>query len=92
MVEHGLYSKVCCLGCIEDLEVNVGGQKETMEFHVMPAKFGAYPIILGRWLIGMKTRQDWHNGLLELYMDRLPKERVIFNMKAGEVIQGVIEE
>ena len=41
-------TKVRGLGCIEDLEVNVGGQKATLDFHVMPAKCGAYPIILGR--------------------------------------------
>lgn len=86
-------TKVRCLGCIEYLEVNVGGQKATLDFHVMPAKCSAYPIILGHpWLIGMKTRQDWHNGLLELYMDQPAEERVIFDMKMGKVIQGGAEE
>ena len=51
---------VKCLGVIHDLEMNVLGQKSIMDMHVMPARLGAYPIILGRpWLIAIRSRQDW---------------------------------
>ena len=40
----------------------------------------------------MKTRQDWHNGLLELYMDRPAEEGMIFDMKTGEVTKGGAKE
>lgn len=42
-------AKVKCLGLIKNLEVKVFGQKSLLlDFHVMPAGVGAYPIILGR--------------------------------------------
>ena len=49
-------TRVKCLGVIHELEMNVLGQKAIMDIHVMPARLGAYPIILGRpWLVAMRS-------------------------------------
>ena len=41
------HQKIKCLGVVEDLEIEVFDVKALVNFHVMPAGFGAYPIILG---------------------------------------------
>lgn len=45
------HQKVKCLGVVRRLEVKSYAVKMVVDFHVMPAGLGAYPIILGRpWL------------------------------------------
>ena len=52
--------KVKCLGVVRDLEVEAYAVKTVVDFHVMPARLGAYPIILGRpWLCAVSAVQDW---------------------------------
>ena len=49
-------TRVKCLDFIHDLEMNLLGQKSIIDMHVMPARLGAYPIILMRpWLIAMRS-------------------------------------
>lgn len=83
--------RVKCLGVVKDLDVNVLGHKATMDIHVMPAKIGSYPIILGRpWLIATKLRRDWYRGYLDLFVDHPKGETIRYNMKIGRVVE--IEE
>ena len=42
------HQKVKCLGMVKNLEIEVFNVKALVNFHVMPAGFGAFPIILGR--------------------------------------------
>ena len=42
------HQKVKCLGVVRDLEVEAYAMKTIVDFHVMRARLGAYPIILGR--------------------------------------------
>ena len=53
------HQKVKCLGVVRDLEVEAYAVKTVVDFHVMPAGLGAYPIILGRpWLRAVSAVQD----------------------------------
>ena len=53
------HQKVKCLGIVKSLEVEAYAVKAVVDFHVMPAALGAYPIILGRpWLRAVNAVQD----------------------------------
>lgn len=81
-------SRVNCLGVINDLEINVLGQKAIMDIHIMPAKLGAYPTILGRAsLISMRSRQDWYRGCIDILVDRPKNKRITYDMKKGKVLE-----
>ncbi|MCO5611527.1 hypothetical protein L7F22_065780 [Adiantum nelumboides] len=81
-------SRVKCLGVIHDLEINVLGQWAVMDIHIMPAKLGAYPVILGRpWLIAMRSRQDWYRGCIDLFVDRPKDKRIRYDMKTCKVLE-----
>lgn len=62
------HKKVKCLGIIEDLEIGVFDIKALVNFHVIPAGLGAYPIILGRpwWLRVVGAVQGWKSGVITL--------------------------
>ena len=69
---------VRCVGVAEQVKLYVLGQQVFVDLHVMPARPRAYPLILGRpWLMGMKVRQDWHRGELELFIDKPHGRRVV---------------
>ena len=54
------HQKVKCVGMVKSLEVEAYAVKTLVDFHVMPAGLGAYPIILGRpWLRALNAVQDW---------------------------------
>ena len=62
------HQKVKCLGMIKDLDIEVFDVKALVNFHVMPAGLGAFPIILGRpWLRAVGAIQDWRKGIITLY-------------------------
>ena len=53
------HQKVKCLGMVKNLELEVFSVKALVNFHVMPAGLGAFPIILGRpWLRAVGAIQD----------------------------------
>lgn len=57
------HQKVICLGMVKELKVEFFNVKAMVNFHVMPAGLGAYPIILRRpWLRAVGVVQDWRNG------------------------------
>ena len=61
------HQKVKCLGVVKSLEVEAYTVKTVVDFHVMPAGLGAYPIILGRpWLRAISAIQDWRHGTITL--------------------------
>ena len=61
------HQKVKCLGIVKSLEVEAYAVKAVVDFHVMPAGLGAYPIILGRpWLRSVSAIQDWRRGTISL--------------------------
>ena len=50
------HQKFKCLGVVKDLEVEAYHVKTMVDFHVMLAGLGAYPIILGRpWLCAVRA-------------------------------------
>ena len=62
------HQKVKCLGVVRDLEVEAYAVKTVVDFHVMPAGLGAYPIILGRpWLRAVNAVQDWRRGTISVH-------------------------
>ena len=62
------HQKVKCLGVVRDLEVEAYAVKTVVDFHVMPAGLGAYPIILGRpWLRAVSAVQDWRRGTISVH-------------------------
>lgn len=61
------HQKVKCLGFIQNLELEVFGVKACINFHIMPAGLGAFPIILGRpWLRAVGAIQDWRKGVISV--------------------------
>ena len=62
------HQKVKCLGVVRDLEVEAYAVKTVVDFHVMPAGLGAYPIILGKpWLRAVSAVQDWRRGTISVH-------------------------
>lgn len=62
------HQKVKCLGVVKDLVVEIFDVKALMNFHVMPTRLGAYPIILGRpWFRAVGAIQDLRKGEITLY-------------------------
>ena len=62
------HQKVKCLGVVRHLEVEAYAVKTVVDFHVMPAGLGAYPIILGRpWLRAVSAVQDWRRGTISVH-------------------------
>ena len=58
---------VNCFGVIKKVKVEVCGVQLELDMYVMLVKGEGYPLILGwPWLMGMKARQDWDTGALEL--------------------------
>ncbi|MCO5611132.1 hypothetical protein L7F22_065382 [Adiantum nelumboides] len=81
-------SRVKCLGVIHDLEINVLGQWAVMDIHIIHAKLGAYPVILGRpWLIAMRSWQDWYRGCIDLFVDRPKDKRIRYDMNTCKVLE-----
>ena len=70
------HQKIKCLGVVEDLEIEVFDVKALVNFHVMPAGLGAYPIILGRpWLRAVGAVQDWEKGIITLSKKKWGKKK-----------------
>lgn len=47
-IQMANHQRVKCLGMVQNLEIEVFDVKALVNFHVMPAGLGAFPIILGR--------------------------------------------
>ena len=61
------HQKVKCVCMVKSLEVEAYAVKTLVDFHVMPAGLGAYPIILGRpWLRAINAVRDWRRGTISL--------------------------
>lgn len=85
------HQKVKCLGIVKDLEVEIFDVKALVNFHVMPAGLGAYPIILGRpWLRAVGAVQDWRKGEITLYNRYGEKKK--FNMGNRKPVLSLDEE
>ena len=55
------------MGVVKSLEVEAYTVKTVVDFHVMPAGLGAYPIVLGRpWLRVVSAIEDWRHGTITL--------------------------
>ena len=56
------HQKVKCLGMVKSLEIEAYAVESIVDFHVMPAGLGAYPIILGKlgrpWLCAVNAIQN----------------------------------
>ncbi|MCO5566805.1 hypothetical protein L7F22_020486 [Adiantum nelumboides] len=84
-------SRVRCLGIIKDMEVEVLDVKAPVNFHVMPAGIGAFPLILGRpWLQTTKAIQDWGHGTIILYNRSGDKKR--FDMATKQSLDADFHE
>ncbi|MCO5586952.1 hypothetical protein L7F22_040897 [Adiantum nelumboides] len=78
-------------GCGKELEVEVYDAKMMVNFHVMPARLGAYPIILGRpWLRAVGAVQDWRRGTISLYEKTGAKK--LYNMDTRKVLEEPFED
>ena len=85
------HQKVKCLGVVKDLEVEAYHVKTMVDFHVMPAGLGAYPIILGRpWLRAVRAVQDWRSGTISLYGKTSVKRS--FNMDGRKPVSEDFED
>ena len=78
---------VNCLGVVKRVKVKVCRVQLEVDMYVMPVKGEGYPLILGQpWLMGMKARQDWDTGALELRPQKGMQNNwksTIYNMKEG---------
>lgn len=85
------HQKVKCLGMVKDLELEAFSVKTLVNFHVMPAGLGAFPIILGRpWLRAVGALQDWRKGIITLYDGKGMKRR--FEMESQNPVETDDEE
>ena len=85
------HQKVKCLGVVKNLEMEAYDVKAVVDFHVMPAGLGAYPIILGRpWLRAVGAVQDWRHGTISLYGKTGSKK--IYNMDTRKLLEEVSED
>ncbi|MCO5555449.1 hypothetical protein L7F22_008994 [Adiantum nelumboides] len=80
------HAKVKCLGLIKNLEVEVFSVKAMVNFHVMPAGLGAFPLILGRpWLRAVGAVQDWGKGTISVYGKK--GEKLVFDMTTKQPLE-----
>ena len=85
------HQKVKCLGLVKNLEVEAFDVKAVVNFHVMPAGLGAYPIILGRpWLRAVGAIQDWRRGTISLLNKKGDKK--LFDMESRKSLEEDGEE
>ncbi|MCO5560944.1 hypothetical protein L7F22_014564 [Adiantum nelumboides] len=85
------HQKVNCLGVVKSLEVEAYDAKVVVNFHVMPAGLGAYPIILGRpWLRAVGAIQDWRCDTISLYGKTGVKK--LYNMDTMKVMEEPYED
>ena len=85
------HQKVKCLGMVRDLEVKAYAVKTIVDFHVMPAGLGAYPIILGKpWLHAISVVQDWKQGTISIHGKTGDKK--LFDMDSRKPISGSSED
>ncbi|RYA73815.1 hypothetical protein DD595_24815, partial [Enterobacter cloacae complex sp. 4DZ3-17B2] len=85
------HQKVKCLGVVKSLEVEAYDAKAVVDFHVMPAGLGAYPIILGRpWLRVVGAVQDWRHGTISLYGKTGTKK--LYNMDTRKRLEELYED
>ena len=73
-----------------------GSSRASRVVSVREISIGGFAYIGGRpWLMGMRVRQDWHRGELELFTDKPHGQRVKCDMKTGELLyflDGRLEE
>ncbi|MCO5592793.1 hypothetical protein L7F22_046796 [Adiantum nelumboides] len=80
------HAKVKCLGLIKNLEIEVLSVKAMVNFHVMPAGLGAFPLILGRpWLRAVGAVQDWGKGTICVYGKK--GEKMVFDMTTKQPLE-----
>ncbi|MCO5607250.1 hypothetical protein L7F22_061443 [Adiantum nelumboides] len=80
------HAKVKCLGLIKNLEIEVFSVKAMVNFHVMPAGLGAFPIILGRpWFRAVGAVQDWGKGTICVYGKK--GEKMVFDMTTKQPLE-----
>ena len=85
------HQRVRCLGVVRKLEVEAYLVKTIVDFHVIPAGLGAYPIILGRpWLRAVNAVQDWKRGTISLY--GRTGERRLYDMDSRRPLDGDSED
>ena len=85
------HQKVKCLGIVKGLEVEAYAVKTMVDFHVMPACLGAYPIILGRpWLRAVNAVQDWRRGTISL--GGRNSGRKIFDIRSRRTLDEELED
>ncbi|MCO5586756.1 hypothetical protein L7F22_040698 [Adiantum nelumboides] len=86
------HAKVKCLGMIKNLEVKVFNVKVIVNFHVMPAGLGAFPLILERpWLRAVGAVQDWGKGTIYVYGKKGEKRVFDMTTKQPMVLEDVSE-
>ena len=87
------HAKVKFLGLIKNLEVDVFiSVRVLVNFHVMPAGLGAFPLILGRpWLRVVGVVQDWGKGVITVYSKKGEK---VFDMTTKQplVLEDMSED
>ncbi|MCO5587631.1 hypothetical protein L7F22_041580 [Adiantum nelumboides] len=87
----GKPAKIKFFGVVKSLEVEAYDAKAVVNFHVMPAGLGAYPIILGRpWLHAMGAVQDWRYGTISLYGKTGAKK--LYNINTRKVLEEPCED
>ena len=85
------HQKVKCLGIVKRLEVEAYTVKTVVDFHVMRAGLGAYPIILGRpWLRAVSAIQDWRHGTISLC--RKTRGKRLFDINSKKQLDEEYEE
>lgn len=85
------HQKVKCLGVVKSLEIEAYAVKALVDFHVMPAGLGAYPIILGRpWLRAVGAVQDWKRGTICLSGKAGGKK--LFDMHTKRALEEGLED
>ena len=76
---------------IKDLEIEVFDVKALVNFHVLPAGLGAFPIILGQpWLKAVGAIQDWRKGIITLYNQKGDWKK--FDMESRKSLEDEDEE
>ena len=84
------HQKVKCLGVVKSLEIEAYAVKSVVDFHVMPAGLGAYPIILGRpWLRAVNAIQNWKHGTISLCGST--GEKKVFDMSSQKPLNDWYE-
>ena len=81
------HQKVKCHGVVKSLEIEAYVVKSVVDFHVMPAGLGAYPIILGRpCLRAVNAIQNWKHGTISLCGST--REKKVFDMSSQKPLNN----